>query len=188
MISYYDGQITDLLGPNFKQDIEVQALSFAIREGTRMLQKYAQNAVVYSGIDNLPGEVLDLLATELRTQYYDTSYSLAVKRALIKNTNRWHQIAGTKAAVVELAKNIFGECELYEWDEYDGKPYTFRIITNAPASSDDIETFTTLLANVKNQRSHLEAVAIHKTIDTRGGHSAAVVSVTAKPQPVRCTQ
>ena len=124
MISLYDGQITDLLGPNYRRDEEVQCLSHAIREGMRVLLNYKDRALVYADIDHMKEDALDLLATELRAQYYDTSYTIEVKRDLVKQAVRWFQVAGTKAAVEELAKSIFGECEVNEWFEYSGSRFT----------------------------------------------------------------
>lgn len=188
MISFYDGQLTDLLGgPAFKNDPRVQALSLTLRDGTRLLSDYTKRAYVYALIDQLEEPVLDLLATELKAQFYDTSYSIEIKRDLLKNANRWHMIAGTRPAVEELARSIFGECEVYEWFEYDGKPYHFEVITNAYADPQIIEKFNEILQNVKNLRSYLDAVGIHRTIDTKGSHSAAVVSTTVlQTKPIRC--
>ena len=53
MISLYDGQITDLLGPNYRQDTEVQCLSHAIREGMRVLLNYKDRALVFADIDHM---------------------------------------------------------------------------------------------------------------------------------------
>lgn len=186
MISFYDGQITDLLSPYFKNDPKTQALSLAIRDGYRLLYKYTGRAQVYADIDNAKEDVLDLMATELRAPHYESTFPIETKRQVVKNTNRWHQIAGTKAAVEELAKTIFGECEVYEWFEYDGQPYHFEIITNAPADPENIQKFNELLQNVKNLRSFLDAVAIHKTIDTNGNHSGGVALQTTQGEPIRC--
>lgn len=186
MIDLYNGQITDLLGPNYRQDKEVQCLSHAIREGMRVLLAYKERAMVYASIDTMPEDALDLLATELRTQYYDTNYSIAVKRDLVKQTVRWFQVAGTKAAVEELAKSIFGECEVNEWYEYGGNPFYFRIITNAPASADDVARFNVLLQKVKNLRSHIESVSILRSIYTDGNHSISIRVQIAQPPAIYC--
>ena len=42
MISFYDGQIADLLPSNITKDPSVQAVSYAVREGTQLLYKYTQ--------------------------------------------------------------------------------------------------------------------------------------------------
>ncbi len=186
MISLYDGQITDLLGPNYRQDTEVQCLSHAIREGMRVLLNYKDRALVFADIDHMQEDALDLLATELRAQYYDTSYTIEVKRDLVKQAVRWFQVAGTKAAVEELAKSIFGECEVNEWFEYSGSPFYFRIITNAPASADDVARFNILLEKVKNLRSHIESVSILRSIRTQGNHSISFRVTIATPPAIHC--
>ena len=186
MINLYDGQITDLLGPLYKSDTEVKCLSHAIRAGMRVLLEYKDRALVFADIDNMQEDALDLLATELRTQYYDTAYDISIKRDLVKQTVRWFQIAGTKAAVEELAKSIFGECEVNEWFEYGGDPYYFRIITNAPASADDVARFNVLLEKVKTLRSHIESVSILRSIRTQGNHSISFRVTIATPPAIYC--
>ena len=137
-------------------------------------------------LKDAPEEALDLLATEMRTQYYDASYSPEIKRSLIQNTMRWYQIAGTKAAVEELAQTIFGNCTVEEWFEYSGEPYHFRVITNALAEPDNIEQFTTLLRSIKNVRSHLDSVSIHRIIYQNGNHSGGIGMTTVQAPPIRC--
>ena len=186
MINLYDGQLADLLGPNFREDIEVQCLSRAIRKGMQLLLEYKDRAMVYASIDTMQEDALNLLATELRTQYYDTSYDISVKRDLVKQTVRWFQVAGTKAAVEELANSIFGACTVEEWYEYSGSPYYFRIITSAPASADDVAHFNVLLAKVKNLRSHIESVSILRSIRTMGNHSISFRVTIATPPAIHC--
>ena len=184
--SLYDGLLTDILGGPYQTDVEIQALAYSIREGIRLIIKYTDRGTIAGNIENASEEALDLMATELRTQYYDTSYSIDVKRRLIQNTMRWYQIAGTKAAVEELAQTIFGNCTVEEWFEYGGKPYHFRVITNALAEADNVEQFTTLLRSIKNVRSQLDSVSIHRIIYQNGNHSGGVAMTVVQPQPIRC--
>lgn len=186
--SFGDGLLTDLLGGPYRTDPEVQALAYAIRAGTQLLIKYTDNATVMGAIEKAPEEALDLLAAELRTQYYDVAYSPSIKRSLLQNTMRWYQIAGTKAAVEELAQTIFGNCTVEEWFEYGGEPYHFRVITNALAEPDNIEQFTTLLRSIKNVRSHLDSVSIHRIIHQPGNHSGGVAMTSVLAPPIRCTR
>lgn len=165
MINFYDGQLTDLLGPNYKADPEVQALSYAIREGTRLLYEYAQRMYIYSNIDGLPEKVLDLLALELRTQYYDDELPIETKRSLVKGTLIWYTKAGTPEAVEELVAAVFGEGSVKEWFEYGGSPYYFKVITNATMTPDMLDRFSELIRRVKNTRSHIEAIEIHREVD-----------------------
>lgn len=165
MINYYDGQIADILPRNLMNDPAAQAFSLAIREGTRLLHRYTQLCYVYCSIDTAPHKVLDLLARELRTQYYSDGLDIETKRSLVRNTLIWYMTAGTPAAVEELVAVVFGEGEVSEWFEYGGEPYWFKIKTNALLTEDMTTYFSEMIRRVKNTRSHIEAIEIHRTIE-----------------------
>lgn len=166
MISFYDGQLTDILkAHNLTDDPAVQALSLALREGTRLLYRYAQGVYIYCGIDTASEKVVDLLAAELRTQYYDQGLPLETKRALVRNTLIWYMTAGTPAAVEELVAVVFGEGEVKEWFEYGAEPYWFKIVTNATLTEDAVTYFAEMVRRVKNTRSHIGAIEVHRTVD-----------------------
>ena len=90
---------------------------------------------------------------------------LDVKRGLVRNTLIWYMTAGTPAAVEELVGIVFGEGEVSEWFEYGGKPYWFKIKTNAILTEDMNTFFSDMIRRVKNTRSHIEAIEIHRTIE-----------------------
>ena len=165
MINFYDGEIKDILPSNLMEDPAAQAFSYALREGTRLLNRYTQLCYVYCSIDTAPNDVVDLLAKELRTQYYSDALELDVKRGLVRNTLIWYMTAGTPAAVEELVGIVFGEGEVSEWYEYGGKPYWFKIKTNAILTEDMNTFFSDMIRRVKNTRSHIEAIEIHRTIE-----------------------
>ena len=165
MINFYDGEIKDILPSNLMEDPAAQAFSYALREGTRLLNRYTQLCYVYCSIDTAPNDVVDLVAKELRTQYYSDALELDVKRGLVRNTLIWYMTAGTPAAVEELVGIVFGEGEVSEWFEYGGKPYWFKIKTNAILTEDMNTFFSDMIRRVKNTRSHIEAIEIHRTIE-----------------------
>ena len=165
MINFYDGEIKDILPGNLMEDPAAQAFSYALREGTRLLNRYTQLCYVYCSIETAPNDIVDLLAKELRTQYYSDALELDVKRGLVRNTLIWYMTAGTPAAVEELVGIVFGEGEVAEWFEYGGKPYWFKIKTNAILTEDMNTFFSDMIRRVKNTRSHIEAIEIHRTIE-----------------------
>ena len=182
----YDALLTDAMGGPYKTDPQMVAFAHAIRAGTRLVLDHAAMVPFYGALDSQADAILDLMAAEMRTPYYESTYSADVKRALIRNTERWYQTSGTLAAVEELGETVFGECKVEEWYEYDGDPYNFRVITNMLASPDIIQDFRKIIRYIKNVRSHLEAVAIHRTIDTRGSHAAKTAFSVTYPLPIRC--
>ena len=165
MTNLYDSDIAEIMPLLMKKSPEVQALSYAISRQMKKIHTYAKNSMVYASIDNLPEEVLDLLAVELRTQYYDENLEISVKRTLIKGTLLWYSKAGTPQAVAELVEAVFGEGEVQEWFDYGADPGYFKIKTNAIMTPDTDSVFKKMINKVKNTRSHLQAVEIHRTID-----------------------
>lgn len=95
----------------------MKALSYALQQSCRLLYKYSRRLYIYSNLDEQPEEIIDLLAMELRTQYYNGALDITTKRKLVKNTLIWHMTAGTPAAVEELVSIAFGEGEVKEWFE-----------------------------------------------------------------------
>ena len=112
MTDLYNGQITDLLNNAYRYDPEVIAFSYAIlQEKQRIMQELAQTRTM-SVIDDLPENILDVLAVELRTPYYVDSLSIEAKREIIKKSFLWAARAGTVSAVEELIQAVFGEGEV----------------------------------------------------------------------------
>lgn len=165
MIKLYDSQIAQILPDYLSGNAEVQAMSYAISQGIKRLIDCCNNIGVYAVVDTLPEYALDMLAVELDTQYYDTSFSVEVKRGLIKNTLVWYLKAGTPSAVAELIAAVFGEGEIQEWFEYGGKPYYFKIMTNATITTDGIQYLLSMIERVKNARSHVEQIIIVREIN-----------------------
>lgn len=162
MISYYDGQLTDIMPGNITRKPEVKALSYALQQACRLLYRYSKRLYIYSNLDEQPEDVIDLLASELRTQYYSNTLDIGIKRQLVKNTLIWHMSAGTPKAVEELVETVFGEGEVKEWFEYGGQPYCFRIITDAILTENMVDYFSKMIRRVKNARSHIESIEIHR--------------------------
>lgn len=153
----------------FRGDHKIQAASFALQQTAKMVLEKVDNAAVYASIDIMPDEILDLLATELRSQYYDPAMDIEKKREIIKKTLVWFYHAGTLKTVKELTDFIFGENIVTEWFDYDGRPYTFRLEVlglDVLITDNGMENFIAALQKVKNTRSLLECIIFHRRLDT----------------------
>lgn len=166
MINLKDGQITDTLPESLAEQWEVKALSFAIKSAMEKWLNYSDSVGFLHDIDSASENVLDTLAVELDTQYYETDLDVKVKRKLVKNTLLWYQKAGTPSAVAELVEAVFGAGEVIEnWDFKEGEkiPYTFDIETYSQTQPVTVETLLKMIKNVKNARSRLRGI---KTLTT----------------------
>lgn len=159
MIKLKESQIAQILPEHLAEKASVKALSFALFRAVEKLVGYCERVGVFSVIDSMSDEILDLLALELNTQYYDTSLPTESKRKLIKNTFVWYIGAGTPQAVEELVAAVFGEGKVEEWFEYGGEPYCFRVnLKNVEVSHGQNAQFRKMLSKVKRLGAHLDAI------------------------------
>ena len=70
MIRFEDGELLNLLPVSMAKDIEIQCISYALQRQIQRIIYHASRTRTVAMIDMLPETVLDVLATELRTPYY----------------------------------------------------------------------------------------------------------------------
>lgn len=166
MINYKNSEILQILPPHFSKIPEVKAINYAIAQAVKKTVNYASKCSTQVMIDQLPEQILDLMAVENRTQYYDEHLDINIKRTLVKNTLQWFYHAGTPKAVEEMVSSIFGNGKVIEWFDYNGKPYHFIIEINGENTDVNHNLHKQLIiqiANCKNMRSHLENVIYRLT-------------------------
>ncbi|KEO84748.1 phage tail protein I [Tumebacillus flagellatus] len=153
--------LLDLVPPNIRDDPTVAAAAEAINGELQAVNSLIPLVSLMKTLDAQAEDVVDELAWQFHVDFYDPSLSIEQKRALVKNSISWHRRKGTPAAVEELIATLFGEGRVEEWFEYDGEPYTFRVITNNPAVTEEKALeFARAVNSVKNTRSRLDKVIV----------------------------
>lgn len=169
MINLRECEPLSIMPLALRKDVQIQAASYAFRETAKMLMEKVDQASVYAGIDILPEKIIDLLAEELRAQYYDTSLPIEDKREAVKKALLWYCRAGTVSAVKELTNLVWrsDSAKVQEWFEYDSDPYLFRILlgTDMCIEEELINAFLDAVWKVKNTRSHLESITFMRRLD-----------------------
>lgn len=149
-----------------QQDLDVQGFTAALNLQIQQLAAETINVLSYSRIDDLPEEVLDILAWQFNVDWYDAKSEIAVKRQAINEALLIHQIRGTPAAVQKVVEIYLGDGDVEEWFDYEGLPYHFRITTNNPEATNEKATLlATAVDKVKRKSTVLDSVII-KTGDT----------------------
>lgn len=162
MIDFYNGQIVDILPDSIRGDPVVTAISYAVSNMVKRIVQNADKSCIYAAVDVLDEDILDLLAVELRSQYYSSDLAIDKKRNIIKNTLSWYYKAGTPSAMLELVRIVFGpNSRVEEWWQYSGEPYMFKIVVDDQEhllTDEQWEKMKQIIKYVKNTRSHLESI------------------------------
>lgn len=159
-----------------------------VDEELRKINELSELTLLYPRIEDLPSDIVDALAISLHVDFYDDSLPLDIRRALVKNSTRWHMRKGTKGIVAEMVDTVWGGCKVEEWFEYDGQPFHFRVI-NITATSINEETIALVLRAIrltKNVRSWLDEIWFLRIVDiptyyalVPGYHKQHIVSPAA---------
>lgn len=114
-----------------EQDPGVKAMGEGAAEALAEHSGQLAQCGIYNRIDLLQEDLLDILAQDLKVDWYDTNYTLEEKRRIIKGCFRVHRLKGTKAAVEEGLRAVYPDTVVQRWWEYDGEPYHFRLQINS---------------------------------------------------------
>ena len=135
----------------------------------RELDALTELVGIYPRIDSLSSAFIDALAIQFHVDFYNRAYPLAVRRALVKNSIRWHAIKGTRAAVEQVITTIWGDAEVSEWFEYGGEPYFFRVRLLVNDRQIDIQRIDELYRAIemtKNLRSWIDRLILRLELKT----------------------
>jgi P2-related tail formation protein len=160
MINLYDGQITDLVQNPLKYNPETIAIGYAIQQEKRRIIDRANGTRTLALIDELPEKILDVLAVELRTPFYQGDFSIESKRALIKDTLIFYTYMGTPEAVNRMLSAVFPGSYIEEWFYYGGEPYHFQVIleTSGIRETAQISTIRRAIQKVKRLTAHMDGL------------------------------
>lgn len=150
-----------LLPYSLRQDPVFVAIAEAVE--IQLKQAYQEAEALYNlvDIDNLPEALLDHLAYEKHVDFYEVDLPVEQKRELIKASIKWHRKKGTRGAVEDVVSIIYKNAQVFEWFEYGGEEYRFKIEVEEPfIANEDMKRLKKMVEATKNKRSWLEYVAV----------------------------
>ena len=153
--------IKEVLPPSLRQDENITKLVEVFDNSFTDINEKVQNVLIYSRIDELPEELLDLLAWQFHIEGWELANSLEEKRNLIRSAIQLHKYKGTKYALKKVLEALNLQGDIQEWFEYNGEPYKFKVYVNSIKSEDLYQKIVNLINEYKNERSWLESIGLH---------------------------
>ncbi|GMB00446.1 phage tail protein I [Pelosinus sp. IPA-1] len=161
-------KLIDVVPPSIAGDPQVQGISAAVSPQLQQVSAQIDDCLIMPRIDQLPENIVDLLAWQKHVDFYDVTLSIDQKRQLVKASIEAHRHKGTPYAVELVVNAIFGDSVVQEWFEYGGKPFYFRVIKiKGQVTADMWPRLAVAVNSVKNVRSWLEGVSLSRTINSK---------------------
>jgi phage tail P2-like protein len=120
-----------------RKDETILALAESIAEKLGALPEQIDSIRIYAMIDELPEELLDILAYDFKVDWWDPNYSLEQKRYTLRESWNVHRHLGTKHAVETAISAIYSYTYVSEWFQYDGDPFRFTLHIDATFENPD---------------------------------------------------
>lgn len=152
--------VSKLIPLFMRADRDTLALSEVISETLQPLAAEISKLSTWGQLARLNTGELDTLAEELAVLWYDRTLSDDQKRVLIANSDKVYMHLGTKSAVQDVVKDIFGNAAVEEWYSYGGSPHYFRInVNDSTAMTPENEAkLMRVLDYVKRKSQWLESI------------------------------
>lgn len=149
----------DIVPQSISGDETVRKLCQVLDKLLLPIDQAAKQSLIYSKIDTLPLEVIDLLAWQFHVDSYDMAADDAAKRSMVKTTILDHRYKGTLWALTQAVRLVIPDGKIKEWQDYGGEPYRFKITTEQGLSSTThLRNLLRSIANSKNVRSWLDGI------------------------------
>lgn len=156
----YTVNFADYLPGALKHDPKMRAIAEAVTKEALTVSGEIENVLIYSRIDELPEELIDILAYDMHVDWCDYSFPLKVKRDILKGSVKVHKKMGTKYAVEKALGALYPQSEVEEWYQYEGQPHHFHIVCDVTENrvTASFQEIINAVMMYKRLSSHLDEV------------------------------
>lgn len=127
MTDLFSLSLADISPPNIAKDPDISSLITALDPQFQELSRASLEPLILARIDELPENVLDLLAWQLHADFYDLAGNISMKREAVKGSLLWHMHKGTQWAIHEALRQLDITAEIVNWWDDNSEPYTFKL-------------------------------------------------------------
>lgn len=130
MNDIFSVSLADLTPPNLINDSNIKAVISALDPQIQSVSNDIKQLLFIPDIQSLNDKLLDYLAVQFHSDFYDLCESLQMKRDSVSDSLAWHMRKGTPSAILKALKAIGIDGEFIPWWMFGGQLYTFRIKAN----------------------------------------------------------
>lgn len=163
----YHIDFTRIFPGALQHDPKMLALAKGLAAEALTVSGHLNDVLIYSRFDQLPEELVDILAYDMHVDWYNYEDPLEVKRQTVKNSVKVHKRMGTKYAVETAIQAFFPGATVQEWFDYEGEPHHFQITIPLPGgiTPEILEDLKRRIWHVKRLSSWLDTIITETKIE-----------------------
>lgn len=169
MRTIYEKNLAESAPSSITRDTNISAIIKSLDNLLASLAADARKVLLYPRLDELNGEILDLLAWQFHCDFFDAfNYTDEEKRELIRESIAVHRLKGTRYAVEQVVKTFFENAKVKEVGNF-----RFRINTTGYTGQGRDRAFRSwlkVLYDTKNVRSWLDRIELDLSDDLNNPH------------------
>lgn len=127
MQDIYTLSLSDIAPSSITYDSNVSSIIQSLDPEMQEVSRASLEPLILARIDELPEDVINLLAWQLHVDFYDIIGTLSMKREAVKSSILWHMHKGTQWAIQEALRQIDIQAEFVHWHDSGEEPYTFKL-------------------------------------------------------------
>lgn len=196
MSTLSDFKFIDVLPSSIVHDENIKSFAAILDKELKKITNSIEQTLVYHRLDDLSGDVLNLLAWQFSVDFFDIKMRDEIKRECIRESIAWHKKKGTKWAVeTALLKAGFkGQIHTFhEMDENDNpsinldhfaKFYLLMDLACLRQKNDWVKEVESIIDISKPVRSKLQGIVTQDQLEAnnKGLHNCSLARVANLPE------
>ena len=161
------------------EDSKLKAIDLAYETRVAKIKQELQVISTLAQPKLAVAKFLPYLAHTYQVAFWSNDLSEDEKRAIIDSSILLHRKKGTLFALKEVLKRLNIDVKFYEWFEYQGLPYHFKIdvdFLNRPVEDKDLKIIEEFVEIYKNEKSILELININIKTNLKEKYAMATLT------------
>ena len=161
------------------EDSKLKAIDLAYETRVAKIKQELQVISTLAQPKRADERFLPYLAHSHQVTFWSDELTLDEKRAIIDFSIHLHRKKGTLFALKEVLKRLNIDVKFYEWFQYQGLPYHFKVdvdFLNRPVEDKDLKIIEEFIEIYKNEKSILELGKIRAKTQIQSRYAGACMN------------